>query len=121
VRIGGPKHSDPQINQLAEAKVFCKYIRENFILGEQYYKIFISTDNEKVLKEAIDEFGKDKIVYYNGPIIHMDRESKFSEKECQEKMNRSYLDFHSTQHCDKIMISEIGYGRLGAFNRLDPN
>ena len=37
------------------------------------------------------------------------------------EIEKTFLDFHMLQNCDMAIISESGFGKLGVWNRLDPN
>ena len=37
------------------------------------------------------------------------------------KTEKTFLDVHALQNCDMAIISESGFGKLGVWNRIDPN
>jgi len=100
-------------------KIFWNYIRTNFIKNLTDYRIFLTTDTEYILSEVIKEFGNETVVTNEGPNNHLDFISKIELND--EKMDKTFLDFHSLQNCNMAIISESGFGKLGVFNRNDPN
>ena len=48
----------------------------------------------------------------------MDREANLG-NDCS-RVEKPILDFHFLQMCDKAVISQSGFGRLGTWNRADP-
>jgi hypothetical protein len=38
-----------------------------------------------------------------------------------EKLDKTFLDFHSLKNCHMAIISESGFGKLAIFNRNNPN
>jgi len=99
--------------------IYWNYIRTNFIKNLTDYRIFLTTDTQDIVSEAIKEFGNELVVTNEGPINHLDRFSKLELND--EKLDKTFLDFHSLQNCNMAIISESGFGKLGIFNRDDPN
>ncbi len=50
----------------------------------------------------------------------MFRKPKFDLK-CPNEIEKTFLDFYMLQNCDMAIISESGFGKLGVWNRLNPN
>ena len=102
-------------------KLFWQFIRNNFIQKDNFenWKIFITSDLEEVETEAINEFGIDKVIRIGGINSHIGREEQLS-NDCT-RIEKPILDFHFLQNCDKAVISKSGFGRLGAWNRVEPN
>ena len=82
------------------------------------YKIFVTTDDEDVEKEALEQFGSSQLVINSGDIIHIDRDVR-NLNDCS-KIEKTFLDFHCLQNCDMAVISESGFGKLGLWNRKNP-
>lgn len=123
IRIGGKRPNvefDYEYNDLSVTKLFWKFIRETFIsqIKDDDWKLFITTDIEQVSDEAIREFGDTKVIKIPGLFTHIDRESNMG-NDCY-RIEKTILDFHFMQNCDKAVISKSGYGKLGTWNRLDP-
>ena len=127
IRIGGYKHFyyrnyfDIYSQKADNAKRYWSLIKEKFlplVRPNGNYKIFITTDNENVHKDAIREFGTERIVFHEGPFNHVDFiENTNNDCTASEK---TILDFHSLQNCDMAVISRSQFGRLGLWNRVDP-
>jgi hypothetical protein len=105
--------------QQGGAHLFWNYIRNNFIsnIKNENYNIFLTTDSIQIEKDGKKEFG-DKLFLINGTIVNIDhtliRNSPY-------EIEKTFLDFHMLQNCDMAIISESGFGKLGVWNRLDPN
>ena len=127
IRIGGQRPNvafDAQFNNLNVSKLFWKFMRENFtkIMNQSNninWKIFVTSDTESVELEAIDEFGKDKVIRISGVNSHIDREPNLGNN-CS-RIEKPIMDFHFLQNCDKAVISYSGFGRFGLWNRQYPN
>lgn len=124
IRIGGARPNvafDVQFTQRNNSKLFWKFMREKFIDAnpKQKYKIFVTTDTESVEEESIEEFGKENIVRFDGPFVHIDREAAGNVNDCS-RVEKIFLDFHAIQSCDIAIISQSGFGRLGISNRPEP-
>jgi hypothetical protein len=94
-------------------------MRTNFIKNLTDYRIFLTTDTQDIVSEAIKEFGNEFVVTNDGPNNHLDLFSKLELND--EKLDKTFLDFHSLQNCHMAIISESGFGKLGVFNRNYPN
>ena len=125
IRIGGHKHFyyreyyDYRPQFLNDTSNYWKHIREHFIskTKDNNYRIYISTDNEIARKEAIKEFGREFIVYNEGPLNHVDFVQN-KNNDCSHIEN-TILDFHSFQLCDMAAISPSQFGMIGVWNRED--
>ena len=125
IRIGRHQHFyhrtyvDIYAQAESNAKRYWSLIREKFLfnLGDNY-KIFITTDNEYIHKEAVAEFGEDRIVFHEGQFNHMDFIEN-TQDNCTP-IEKTILDFHSLQNCDMAVISRSQFGRIGLWNRVDP-
>jgi hypothetical protein len=100
-------------------KIYWNYMRTNFIKNLTDYRIFLTTDTEDIEAEAIKEFGNEFVVTNGGPNNHLDFFGKLESND--EKLDKTFLDFHSLQNCNMAIISESGFGKLGVFNRNNPN
>ena len=98
-------------------KLFWDYIRYNFTHNISDFNIFLTTDSPKVELAAIKEFGR-KVFIINGTISNIDHTEQ---KIDPIKIEKAFLDFHMLQNCDMAIISESGFGKLGVWNRIDPN
>jgi len=117
VRIGDA--GGTQFMKRGNLKIYWNYMRTNFIKNLTDYRIFLTTDTQDIVSEAIKEFGNEFIVTNDGPNNHLDLFSKLELND--EKLDKTFLDFHSLQNCHMAIISESGFGKLGVFNRNYPN
>jgi hypothetical protein len=117
VRIGS-FGGDRQFTVRKNSKLFWNFIRDTLIRDEKKYKIFITSDSEAVANECIDEFGKDKVVMIEGLYNHIDKTQNFNNS-CQP-FEKTILDMHAFQLCDKVVVSRGGYGLMGDFLRENP-
>lgn len=120
VRIGGArKHVkyDGKFTERNNTKIYWNYIRNNLIKNLTNYKLFLTTDTNDVELEAIQEFGNDKVIVNEGINSHLDRE--INSKDCN-RVEKTFLDFHALQNCDRALISESGFGKYGLMNRKFP-
>jgi len=90
-------------------------MRENFIQRDDDWRVFITSDVEIVEREAVDEFGPERVIRIPGLNTHVDREHNLG-NDCT-RIEKPILDFHFMQMCDKAVISSSGFGRLGVWNR----
>ena len=123
IRIGGKRPnvgSDSQFNHRNISKTFWKFIRENFIQNSSNHnwKLFVTSDLESVELEAVDEFGEEKVIRILGTSSHVGREKNLANN-CS-RIEKPILDFHFLQNCDKAVISQSSFGRLGTYNRKPP-
>jgi hypothetical protein len=117
VRIGDA--GGTQFMKRGNLQIYWNYMRNNFIKNLTDYRIFLTTDTQDIVSEAIKEFGNEFIVTNDGPNNHLDLFSKLELND--EKLDKTFLDFHSLQNCHMAIISESGFGKLGVFNRNYPN
>ncbi len=122
IRIGGNRNnhaSDHQFNEKTVTKLVWSFIKKQIIIESNLtdYKLFITTDDEDVQKEAFDEFGSDKVVTNDGEILHIDKDAH-DLNDCS-RIEKTILDFHSLQNCDFGLVSS-GFGKMGLWNRVDP-
>jgi len=117
VRVGGD--GDAVFMDKNKTNTYWNYIRNNFIQNLTDFRIFLTTDRNYVELEAINEFGKKYVITNEGPNNHLDKISEF--KLNDEKLDRIFLDFHSLQNCQMAIVSESGFGKLGVWNRNNPN
>lgn len=118
IRIGGKRDhvsNDYQFNNRNVTVLFWDFITKNFIKDDDY-KLFVTTDLESVALEALNKFGKDKVIVANGLYTHIDRESQ---SESCSRVKKTYLDLHFMQNCQKIVISNSNYGKFGTLLRPD--
>jgi hypothetical protein len=126
IRLGGASKnhvSDWQFNKFENIKVVWNFVNETFLnngtLNEDY-KIFVTTDREEVLDEAIRIFGSNKVVFNKGEIKHLERDVKYNSSDCSA-IERTILDLVSLQNCEKISVSfSSGFGLFGAWLRKEP-
>ena len=124
IRIGGKLSNgklDKVINEMNSTKLFWSFIREKFINKEVNadWRLFITSDFESVEKEAIKEFGLNRIIRINGVNSHIDKEGKHDANDCS-KTEKPMLDFHFMRNCDKAIVSNSGFGILGMWSRKEP-
>jgi hypothetical protein len=120
IRIGGKREHvevDAQFNHRFVTKMFWNFLRENFVEKENW-RLFITSDFNDVEMEAIDVFGKDKVIRIDGMNTHVGFEKKLG-KNCT-RIEKPILDFHFFQNCDKAVISRSYFGGLGISNRVQP-
>ena len=96
-------------------------MRERYIKNLTNYKVVITTDTRAAEIAAYNEFGRERVVSIIGPFAHLDRENNLSTVEACSKVDKTFLDFHAMQYCDSLVISASGFGKLGAWNRPEPN
>jgi len=118
VRVGGGYDSDVFMEK-EKTKIYWNYIRINFIKNLTDYRLFLTTDQNDVELEAFKEFGVEFLVTNEGPNNHLDL--VYNSKSTNENLDRIFLDFHSLQNCNMAIISESGFGKLGIWNRNNPN
>ena len=123
IRLGGSNRknhaSDWKFNERNVTKLVWEFIRKTFLSKVSHnYKIFVTTDDEDVEKEALEQFGSSQLVINSGDIIHIDRDVR-NLNDCS-KIEKTILDFHCLQNCDMAVISKSGFGKLGLWNRRNP-
>jgi len=124
IRIGGARpgvNDDKQFNYPNVTKLFWNFIRSNFTQNMSNisdWKIFVTSDSEWVEREALAEFGKEKLIRISGVNSHIDYEKNLGNN-CS-RVEKPILDFHFMQNCDKALISRSGFGRFALWNRINP-
>ena len=123
IRTGGIRSNhkrDKLFNSYESTKKFWKFINKNFLNDSKIdnFKLFITTDNELVERDAIQIYGIDKVILNDGPIFHIDRDVHRS-NDCKNSV-RTILDFHCLKNCDIGVISSSNFGRFGLWNRKNP-
>ena len=123
IRTGGIRSNhkrDKLFNSYENTKKFWKFINKKFLNDSKIdnFKLFITTDNELVEKDAIKIYGKDKVILNDGPILHIDRDVHRS-NDCKNA-ERTILDFHCLKNCDIGVISSSNFGKFGLWNRKNP-
>ena len=123
LRIGGKNefhnYTDRLFTERKNSKHFWNFIRNKMIGNETNYKIFITTDTESVAKEALKHFGKEKVIITAGDYVHIDVAFLYDKYKC-ESYEKTILDFHTFQLCDKTVVSRGGYGLMANYLRIDP-
>ena len=121
IRIGANRPEevcDRIFTERKDSKLFWDFIREEIIQNDNNFKIFITSDTESVVNEALDEFGEDKIMNIDGFYNHIDV-GPVSNSTCK-LYEKTILDFHAFQQCDKVVVSRGGYGLMANFLRKNP-
>ena len=121
VRIGGARpfvDNDKQFTERENSLLFWEFVRKNLTKNESNYKLFITSDTESVVHEALHEFGNETVVYIDGLYTHIDKEPDLDDN-C-DRVEKTILDLHAFQLCDKVVISRGGFGLTGNFLRDDP-
>ena len=110
-----------KINEFGSQKYFWKFIRDKFLTDltlKSDWRVFVTSDMEAVELEAIEEFGQERVIRIPGINSHIDRETSLG-NDCS-RVEKPIMDFHFLQNCNKAIISQSGFGRLGLWNRGDP-
>ncbi len=116
IRIGGAReyvNNDENFTMKNNTVVYWNHIRNVFLKNVKDFKLFLTTDTRSVEVEAKKLFGSDKLVINDGLNTHLDRESNLH-SDCS-RVDKTFLDFHCLQNCDKAIISESGFGKLGTW------
>lgn len=114
IRIG--MKGDMQFTKRNNTKLFWNLIKEKFLSDnniKENFKIFITTDIEDVIDEAIYEFSEEKVVAFKNRSIHFEMAK---ETQCNS-LNGVYLDFNLLGECDMGVISHSGFGFMGILRR----
>ena len=123
IRIGGTRpgvKQDGEFNKRNITKEFWKFIKENFTQPSQEkdWRVFVTSDVESVELEAFKEFSREKVVRIKGINSHIDREKNLG-NDCT-RIEKPIMDFYFLRNCNKAVISNSGFGRLGLWNRKEP-
>jgi hypothetical protein len=117
IRIGA-FGSDRPFTLRKNSKLFWDFMRSTIIKDEKNYKLFVTSDMESVANESITEFGKDKVLMIDGLYNHIDKTPTYNNS-C-EPFEKTILDMHAFQLCDKVVVSRGGYGVMADFLREKP-
>ncbi len=129
IRVGGhdmQTFTDPNRSNARDVKLMWSFMRTKFTdsLEEQSvdYRIFLTTDNQTVQDEALQEYGH-KLIVNRGKTGHMDNIALHSGgSECGD-ISRTIVDFHCLEHCDMAIvtsISQFGVYGLWVRPRIEP-
>lgn len=78
----------------------------------RHFRLFVTTDSEEVRDKARELFPK-VILDTDGPIIHIEKTST----DVSDGFEKVVLDQQVMGHCDELVFSLSGFGRLGALLR----
>lgn len=118
IRIGA--NGDLEFTNRNNTKFYWNFIRDKFLSDvnkSKNYKLFITTDVEDVIDEAIKEFGVDRVVAFRNRSIHLELARS---TDCK-KFSGVFLDFNLLGECDEGIISHSGFGFFGILNRQNIN
>jgi len=120
IRVGGG--FDSQFMHPKQVKLFWKQIRDKLIEQKDLddFKLFITADKKFVIKEAVEEFGNDKVIGFKDRSFHISNVYNFLpflKKNTCDKVGGLYLDFNMLGICDMGVISHSGFGLVGILNR----
>ena len=124
IRIGGKLANgkmDKVINEMNSTKLFWSFIRERFIkeANTSDWRVFVTSDFESIEKEALDEFGNNRVLLIKGANSHIDKELKTNVNDCSN-IEKPMFDFHFMRNCQKAIVSNSGFGILGMWSRMEP-
>ena len=123
VRIGGKK-DDKLFMHLNETANYWKFIEENLIFNRttnktlKDYRLFVTTDILEIVREAVDRFGRDKVVATKD--IGGNIAKQFGIKKCSS-LRYTFIEYFLLGKCDMALISQSGFGYYGIINRQDKN
>ncbi|XP_046328611.2 uncharacterized protein LOC124112503 isoform X3 [Haliotis rufescens] len=111
IRMG----KNPSIPNDSETRNDDKSVKTIWTFLEQYndtskYKIFVSTDSENIRKESLRRFPNNSVTL-PGVIAHVDKAPQ-----C-DGFRKVILDQEALSHCDTLLITNSGLGRIAAFFR----
>lgn len=122
IRIGGRRENvafDYKFTSIENTIVYWNYIKKYIFQNNSEFKLFLTTDTREVESEARKVFAEQNVMINEGLNAHLDRERHLN-GQCA-KVDKVFLDFHCLQLCDMAIISESGFGKLGVWNRDEPN
>jgi len=114
IRIG--VDNDFQFMHRNKTKLYWNFIKEKFLVDQSIaknYKLFVTTDNEFVIDEAITEFGMKNVIAFKNRSSHFE----FVYKDKCSNLDGVYLDFNLLGQCDKGLLSHSGFGLVGVLLR----
>lgn len=121
VRIGGARPNvafDRDITPRGFSVHYWDFVRKNFTNNMTDYRIFVTADTESVEKEAIKEFGEDKVIVIEGVSAHVDREA--DKREDCSRYEKIVMDFWMLGYCDMALVSDSGFGIFGILRNRVP-
>ena len=124
IRIGGKLangRKDKVINDANSTRLFWRFIRDNFVAEQRNvdWRVFVTSDSESVENEAIVEFGRERVIRITGLNSHIDKQDTAKYSDCS-RIEKPMLDFHFMRHCHNAVVSNSGFGILGAWSREKP-
>jgi hypothetical protein len=122
IRLGGKTNNihDPVLMDSKLVKRIWEFVKTRFLSKTTDYKIFITSDNDRIYEEAKSKFGFDKVFTTNGTTLHLDQYRKYHRSERNQNIqiyDKTFLDFSMLGQCDMAIVSRSGFGRLGVYNR----
>ena len=76
IRMGGERKefSEREMNPKNASSAFWSFIRQEFIknMRPEQYRLFITSDSEEVMSEAVKEFESDQLITTPGLFLHLD-------------------------------------------------
>lgn len=116
VRIGGARPNvgyDREITPRNFSVFYWQHVREKFLsqINNSRYHVFVTADTESVEREAMKEFGTDKVTVIGGISSHVDRE--YDMREDCTRYEKIVLDYWMLGFCDMALVSDSGFGILG--------
>lgn len=121
IRIGGKRPNvayDREITPRSFTVHYWDFVRNNLTQGMSDFRMFVTADTEAVEKEAVKEFGENKVVVIDGVSAHMDREADFGPK-CS-RFDKIAMDFWMLGYCDMAIVSDSGFGIFGILRTKIP-
>ena len=114
IRIGD--NNGLQFTHKNNTKQYWNLIKKKFLTDKSIaknYKLFVTTDKEFIIDEAINEFGKENVIAFKNRSNHFEYSNK---NECSN-LNGVYLDFNMLGKCDMGVLSHSGFGLVGVLLR----
>jgi hypothetical protein len=113
-------------NEKLARREYLDFIESTFMpkVKEGRFKIYVTTDNEKVKSEFAERFGAENVLSFTDSSSHMAYDFKWLfgsnlNSTCQKNRN-TLVDFHMLKECDMAVVSHSGFGLLGVWNRAQP-
>ena len=107
---------DLQFTHRNNTKHYWNFIRKNFLAEHSVASnslLFVTTDDESVIDEAIAEFGQQNVIAFKNRSNHIEHSNK---SQCSN-LNGVYLDFVMLGKCDMGVLSHSGFGLVGVLLR----